>query len=241
MPVGFQIGITRLWIQRSKRGVISTTYHSSFVINLFPPPVLTYPTSVDIHISHLQSLNFLTCNSHVCNKCVSMKILGSQVMMPIHFFQPNLLWGSWNLRVVGGRLWSFQLLISKKRKENEAVFEICPSHQHENVDADLGLSPNFISSDFFLLDFKHMNYQTINKKRTWKIKMSYIPLENCFQSLNLIASWRNTQFYQSILKLLNVVFLKKSINILKYVWYALFKKFSSPFIFISKLKMWWSR
>lgn len=99
-------------------------------------------------------------------------------------------------------------------KQNEALFEICPRHQHKDVDADLSLSPNFISSDFFLLDFKHIKYRTINKKLTWKIKMSYIPLETCFQSLNLIASWRNTQFYQSILKLLKCSFL--SINTLKY-------------------------
>lgn len=103
-------------------------------------------------------------------------------------------------------------------KQNGALFEICPSHQHEGVDADLGLSPNFIPSDFFLLDFKHTNYQTINKNITWKV--SYIPLENCFQTLNLIASWRITQFYQSILKLFKCsgvfFFKKKSINTLKY-------------------------
>ena len=39
---------------------------------------------------------------------------------------------------------------------------------------------------FFLLDFKHVDCQTISKKRsTRKINVSYIPLENHFQLPNL--------------------------------------------------------
>lgn len=52
----------------------------------------------------------------------------------------------------------------KENEERNTKTKFIQRHQREDVDAPLGLSPNFIPTDFSLLDFKYVDSQTISKK-----------------------------------------------------------------------------